>query len=480
MIKSSPRNAAPVNANRNTSKSSNVHELERKGYKFKLIVPNSTTEQNLTKFAGSCRFVWNKALALLKEDNEDYHTAVNMSITNGGTAAGINSTFKFNPYHQLSALLPKWKQHPETAFLADVYSKSLQITLEQLGQAIVEAKSKTNPKRYPVFKKRGIKDSFSFNGAIKHDAENGRIFIPKLGYLQYHKSREVPGIIKNVTISKHAGEWFVSLQSERLLSPVSPAWVNADKALGIDLGITKTISCSDAISFEYQGRHIISNQLDSISPFKKQQPKLARLQKDLARKIKFSHNWRKQKARIGILHSHIANTRNDFVHKVTTAISNNYAYVVVEDLQIQNMSKSAKGDILKPGTYVKQKAGLNRLILDQGWGMLRQFLTYKLKCNYNTELIEVNPHYTSQRCSDCGHTDHENRKNQASFQCMQCGMEMNADLNAALNVRTAGLAGIACGVDGVPCIQNAMLKQEPTESANQERCLASDVGILAT
>lgn len=458
-------------------KSSKVkQDKERKGYKFRLIVPNSEIERQLTKIVGSCRFVWNKALALVKQDDEDYRTVVQMSKMNAGDAEGISTFFKFNPYNQLSALLTKWKQHPETAFLKDAYSKSLQIVLEELGQAVSEAKSKTNPKRYPVFKKRGVKDSFSWNGTVKHDIENSRIFVPKIGYIRYHKSRDVLGVIKNVTISKQAGHWYVSLQTERPLSQVNPEWVNANRAIGIDVGIVKAVSSSDAISFEYQGKQISSNQLDSINPLREHQAKLAKLQKNLARKTKFSSNWNKQKVKISKLHSKIANIRNDFVHKVTTAISKSYAYVTVEALKIPNMSKSAKGTANKHGKMIKQKSGFNKSILDQGWGMFRQFLVYKLKYNYGTELIEVNPQYTSQKCSCCGHIHADNRKSQASFRCVKCGLSMNADLNASLNIKAAGLAVLACGVDGMPSIQNATLKQEPTELASS---WVSNVGILA-
>ena len=96
---------------------------------------------------------------------------VQMSKMNDGDAKGISTFFKFNPHNRLSAMLTVWTQQPETAFLKEYYSKSLQITLEELGQAVAEAKSKINPKRYPVFKKRALKDSFSWNGTVKHDIE---------------------------------------------------------------------------------------------------------------------------------------------------------------------------------------------------------------------------------------------------------------------------------------------------------------------
>jgi putative transposase len=453
-------------------KSSTKQNKQRKGYKFRLMVTNSEIERQLNKIVGCCRFVWNKALALVKQDDENYRTMLEMAKMNGGEGEGISSLFKFNPYNQLSALLTTWKQQPETDFLKQVYSKSLQIVLEELGQAVAEAKNKSNPKRYPVFKKRGVEDSFSWNGVIKHDEENGRIFIPKLGiWLRYKQSREVLGIVKNVTISKQAGNWYVSLQIERELARLNPEWVNTNQLIGIDAGVAKVVSASDSICLEYQGKQISTNQLESINPLANHQAKLAKLNQDLARKTKFSRNWYKQKAKINKLHHKVANIRKDFVHKVTTAITNSYAYVSVEALNIKNMTKSAKGTVDKPGKMVKQKSGLNKSILDQGWGMFKQFLAYKLKYNYGTKLIEVNPQYTSQKCSSCGHIDADNRKNQASFKCVKCGFSMNADLNASLNIKAAGLAVLACGVDGMPSIQNATKKQEPTELAKPSLCL---------
>jgi putative transposase len=260
-----------------------------------------------------------------------------------------------------------------------------------------------------------------------------------------------------VTISKQGKYWYVSLQSEKQLSyrQISGDFTNI---IGIDVGITKAVSCSHEISFEYQNKRIATKQISSVNSLKQYQKKLAKLQRDLARKDKFSKNWVKQKSKINKLHTKIGNTRQDFLHKVTTAIVESNAYIAVERLKIKNMSKSAKGTIDNPGKNVKAKSGLNKSILDQGWGMFRQFLSYKLKYIYGTELIEVNPQYTSQQCSQCGYTDKENRKNQASFNCKQCGYKMNADINASLNIKAAGLAVLACGVGTKP-----MVKQEPSE-----------------
>jgi putative transposase len=172
-------------------KSSKVkQDKQRKAYKFRLIVNNNDIERQLTKIIACCRFVWNKALAVAKQVGEDYRKMVQISNNEG-----ISPLFKFNPHNQLSAFLATWKQQSEIAFLKQAYSKSLQIVLKELGQDVDDAKNKSNPKRYPVFKNCRVKDNFSWNNTIKHDAENWRIFIPKIG-IWYHKTHDILGTIK--------------------------------------------------------------------------------------------------------------------------------------------------------------------------------------------------------------------------------------------------------------------------------------------
>ena len=118
--------------------------------------------------------------------------------------------------------------------------------------------------------------------------------------------------------------------------------------------------------------------------------------------------------------------------------------VVVEDLKVANMSKSAKGTAENPGKNVKSKSGLNRSILDQGWFEFVRQLEYKQLWS-GGQLIKIDPKFTSQKCSKCGHTAKENRKSQSNFKCVSGGFESNADLNAASNILAAGQAVLACG-----------------------------------
>ncbi len=184
----------------------------------------------------------------------------------------------------------------------------------------------------------------------------------------------------------------------------------------------------------------------------------------MRRKVKFSRNWKKAQARVQRLHSTIGNIRRDFLHQATTTLSKNHALVCVEDLQVKNMSKSAKGTTEQPGTHVRQKAGLNRAILDQGWGEFRRQLAYKLLWQGAT-LVAVPPHNTSRTCPSCGHVAAGNRLTQAGFRCVNCGYENHADVVGAINILERGHRLLACGevVQSDPST-----KQEPTEVTAHE------------
>ncbi len=139
--------------------------------------------------------------------------------------------------------------------------------------------------------------------------------------------------------------------------------------------------------------------------------------------------------------------RKNFLHKLTTHIAKNHGVVVIEDLRVKNMTRSAKGTIRSPGKNVAQKRGLNRAILRQGWGEMEQMLAYKLDRNGGT-LVKVSPAYTSQMCGQCGVVDRRSRTSQAVFACAACGHMAHADINAARNILAAGLAVTARGAFG--------------------------------
>jgi len=175
---------------------------------------------------------------------------------------------------------------------------------------------------------------------------------------------------------------------------------------------------------------------------------LAKLQRRFSKKKKFSSNWRKTKQKIEKLHNHIANVRKDFLHKTSSQLVKSHSLIVMEELKIKEMSKSARGTKEEPGEKVKAKSGLNRSILDQGWHTFQKQLSYKLDWK-GGKLILIDPKNTSLKCRICGHIGEENRLNQAEFECVRCGHAENADLNASINILAEGHSVIACGVERV-------------------------------
>ena len=377
--------------------------LIQKSYQYELI-PNGEQLRKLKQFCGCCRFVFNRGLEEVKKYYE--------------------TTGHFLNYVQLAAFLPKWKR--DCDWLKDCNAQVLQQSMKNLSQALMNLSAgRTN---FPRFKAKGRKDSCRFPQSVKSDQNNNRIYLPKIGWVRYRNSRTIIGTIKNVTVTAKCGKWYVSIQTE--YEQETPVHSGSD--IGIDMGIVRFATLSDGRYFE------------PINAFHSLKGRLAKLQRQLKRKTKGSNNWKKLVAKISKLHHRIANIRKNFLHQISHTISKNHATVYVEDLQVKNMSKSAKGTVENPGKNIRQKAGLNRAILDQAWYEFRRQLEYKLRWR-SGQLIPVSPQYTSQCFPACGHTAKENRTTQALFACVQCGYSNNADVVGAMNVLQRGRALAAAG-----------------------------------
>jgi putative transposase len=376
----------------------------------------------LSCFAGSCRFVYNKSLALQKALFEKGEKKLN--------------------YAALCKELTSWRKDPATKWLSDCHSQVLQQSLKDLERAYQNFFSKRTD--FPRFKRKGVADSFRYPQGIELDQANGRIYLPKIGWLRYHNSREVLGKISQVTINRRCHDWYVSIQTEREVEvPQHPS----PTSVGIDVGVAQFATLSDGTIF------------DSINSFKMHQKKLAAYQRKMSKKTKFGQNWKKLKTKISDLHSTITNIRLDYLHKTSTIICKNHALVCIEDLRIKNMSRSAAGTKDLPGKQVKAKGGLNKSILDQGWYEFRRQLEYKQQW-LGGDVIAVKAHYTSQTCPQCQYIDSTNRKTQSAFLCVKCGYQNHADYVGAINVLRAGHAQLACGE--MMRLGHSM-NQEPTE-----------------
>lgn len=400
-------------------------------FKFELM-PNGEQQRQLCRFSGSCRFVYNKALALQKQNRES-----------GG---------KFIGYVAMAKNLTEWRHDTQTPWLKEAPVHPLQCALKDLDRAYQNFFAKRAG--FPRFKCKGRSERFRYPAAqqFKIDAQHSRLFLPKLGWLRYRNSRDILGKAKNITVSQSCGKWYASIQTER---EVKEPIVGATTAIGIDLGVARFATLSDGSFYA------------PLNSFKKHEMRLRRYQRAMSRKIKFSKNWQKAKAKVRRIHSCIGNARRDYLHKTSTTISQNHAMVCIEDLSVRNLSKSAKGSKDAPGRHVRAKSTLNKSILDQGWFEFRRQLHYKLDWAGGL-FIAVPPLNTSRTCPICNHVSADNRRTQAHFECVECGYHNNADVVGAINVLARGHRVVACGEEGSGSGRKARtkptsVKQEPTE-----------------
>ncbi|WP_407902448.1 RNA-guided endonuclease InsQ/TnpB family protein [Gallibacterium anatis] len=373
--------------------------LLRKAFKFE-IMPNGNQIRRIKQFCGCSRFVFNRALAW---QNEQYEQ---------------DNSFKFS-YTQIANLLAQWKK--ELVWLKACHSQVLQQSLKDLESAFKNFFQQRAD--FPKFKKKGLKERFRFPQGCKLEQQNNRLYLPKIGWVRYRNSRDIVGEIKNVTVSQKCGRFFVSIQTE--FEYEIPRHKGGE--IGIDMGVARFATLSNGEFFE------------PLNAFKTYKGKLAKLQRQLKNKVKFSQNWQKLKAKIAKLHHKIANCRKDFLHQTSSKISKNHAMIYIEDLQVSNMSKSAKGTAQAPGKNVAAKSGLNQAILDQSWFEFRRQLDYKTQWQGGF-LVAVPAQNTSRTCPCCGHVAKENRQTQANFECVECGYTENADVVGALNVLGRGRA----------------------------------------
>jgi putative transposase len=252
--------------------------------------------------------------------------------------------------------------------------------------------------------------------------------VPKAGWVRFRWSRTVPPDAKSYRVTlDRAGRWHVAFA-------VIPAPVPApgnDKVVGIDRGVAVSAALSTGQSLHCPALTV------------RERRRLRRLQRKLARATRGSNRRGRVKRGIARLKAREADRRKDWAEQASTDIAQRFDLIRVEDLKITNMTRSAKGTRENPGRGVRAKAGLNRGILAQGWGLLVRRLEEKAP----GRVEKIKPHYTSQRCSACGRVDRGSRESQAVFRCTACGFAANADVNAAINI-AAGHAVTARGGDG--------------------------------
>ena len=261
------------------------------------------------------------------------------------------------------------------------------------------------------------------------------VAIPKVGALKLRWHRGLPERVTGARVVCEATGWVLVVRGENRV--VNPRRRRAERgSVGIDRGVTHTLALSDG-SFIDQAGTLTAGEKKRLYRL---QRKAARQRAAKCRGHRASGRLLRTYAQIGGLKARQARRRYDFAHQTSSGlIATGVAALVVEDLRVKNMARSAKGTVEAPGVNVKQKSGLNRAILDQGWTQILTLLTYKAD-QAGARVIRVRPHGTSQTCHRCGSTAEGQRENQAMFRCADraCGWAGNADTNAAIVIKQRG------------------------------------------
>ena len=385
--------------------------LIQRGYKYK-ILPTKEQEESLLQCGGNTRFLWNYVLKI----NQDYY----------------KKTGKFKFYHELAVSLPKLKE--EYPFLKESFSQSLQMVLRQFDKALKDSFKKE--KGFPSFKKKMLL-SDSFTCPQKWRLGRGFVFIPKIGEVKWIKHRAMKGKPKSITISQDGGKWYCSVLCEYTVPDKAK---ECDNVVGCDVGLKEFATLSEGT--------VISNPRHT----KKYENKLAKEQRKLSKKQKGSKNRFKQRLKVRKIQNKVRDTRKDFLHKTSNLIAKNYDGIFVEDLNIKGMMKNHC---------------LAKSIGDVSWSEFNRQLEYKCKWSFKYYLKIGRFEPTSKTCSNCGCVQ-EMPLSKRIFNCPDCGITIDRDLNASLNIRNIGLNTL--GHSGINACGDGSLE---SSSKQEKECLVN-------
>ena len=356
-----------------------------KTYKFKLKL-TKTQEKTCESWVNSCRNLYNLALS---ERIMVYEMRK-------------KSVSKYDQYNQLPLLK---QQFP---WFGEVYSDTIQEVLDRLEKTY---QNFFRGGGFPKFSKKGEYNSFTFKRSFKVNTKT--IKLPKIGEVKYFNSRDIIGKTKTATIIKEDTGWFICIITEYETS-FETIEIDNQNPIGCDMGGIRFLALSN---------NTFIDSPEFLKPFKNE---LRLLQRKLVRQKKGSKSREKTKQKIRKINKKISNQRIDFLHKISTALSNTYSAIYIEDLKLQKMQQNGFSNI-------------NKMMSDKSFGNFKIVLTYKLK-ERGKHLGLVNPAYTSQTCNSCGTIDKKSRVSQAEFVCTSCGVMSNSDTNASKNILWEGIS----------------------------------------
>lgn len=387
------------------------------------LYPNKEQEVALVKNFGCCRFVWNY---YLEKTNNQYKE----------TEKGLN-------YCEMAKDLTQLKKLPDYLFLQESTAATLQQSLKNLESAFKNFFQKRA--RFPKFKNKHKKQSIRYPESCS--IKGNSVKLPKLGIVKARIPKTISSKIKSVTVSKTSTDKYFAA----ILFETDDLTLDKNgKISGIDLGLKSLVTVFDGDTY---------TKVDPIKPTRKYAKRLRRRQQTLSRKTKGSNNRKKQVKRVAKVHEKIANTRQDFLHKISRKLVDENQVIVVENLCIKGLARTK----------------LAKSVLDAGFGMLVNFLGYKLE-REGGKLIEVDRFFPSTKlCNCCKFKNNSLNLSIREWVCPNCQTHHDRDENAAKNIReegirilstnTVGHTGIeACGEDvrlvAACCKKHSSVKQE--------------------
>jgi putative transposase len=367
-------------------------------YKFRMY-PNRQQEAVLDLTLETCRHLYSLALADRKNAYE---------------IEGISRT-----YEDQATMLTAEKKNGN---FKGVFSQVLQDVLRRLDKSFKAFFRRVNEGEepgYPRFKGKGWYKSFTYH-QLGFKLEGSKLILSKIGFIRIFKHRQVEGKVKTCTIKRDKlGHWCAILVSEIEDVPL----VKPKTAIGVDVGLKNQVTTSSGETIQYPRYYVKAEQ------------KLAVAQRGLSRKKKGSSNRRKAKVKVTRIHQRAKNLRDEYLHQVSRKLVDSTDLIVFENLNIKGMVKNHH---------------LAKHIQDHAWGKLIQFTTSKAaKAGKLAELVDAR--YTSQKCSKCGIMVPKTLADRTHL-CPNCGLEMDRDINASINIVTLGLRGRACREIGQPTL----------------------------
>ena len=380
-------------------------KVVKRTYKYRFY-PTPEQAADLTRTFGCVRKVYNLALETRTTAWDQQHERVT--------------------YLQSSALLTQWKRSGDLAYLNEVPGVPLQQALRHLQSAF--ARFWDGQARYPRFKSRKKYRAAAEYTRSAFRYRDGQLHLAKMtAPLAVVWSRSLPDGAEpsTVTVSRDpAGRWFVSLLCQCVVESL-PAGATV---VGVDAGITSLATLST-------GEKIANPRHES-----RDRARLALAQRRLARTQKGSANRDKARLKVARVHARITDRRRDFLHKLTTRFVRENQAVVIEDLSVRNMVRNHH---------------LARAISDAGWRQMRDMLAYKCEW-YGRDLVVIGRWYPSSKvCSACGRAAASLPLGVREWACVSCGIRHDRDINAAVNIRAAGLAVLACGAGVRPAWESS-------------------------